>query len=78
LQISKAIFDEISGLITNGILIEASKKISKKFPIKFIIETDFAIKPPKTDEWIDQRAKSRPDKSLVKSINATLPFMIAS
>jgi hypothetical protein len=53
LQTSKAISDEISGLVTNDILIEASKAISKEFPINFIIETDFAIKPPKIDEWID-------------------------
>ena len=62
LSVSKAISDEISGWMTNGISTEASKAISKEFPIEFI-DTDFAIKPPKLDGWIGRRAQLRPDKS---------------
>ncbi|EFX73343.1 hypothetical protein DAPPUDRAFT_253166 [Daphnia pulex] len=56
--------------MTSGISTEASKAISKEFPIEFI-DTDFAIKPPKLDGWIGRRAQSRPDKGLLKTINAT-------
>jgi hypothetical protein len=69
-SVSKVISDEISGWMTSGISTEASKAISKEFPIEFI-DTDFAIKPPKLDGWIGRRAQSRPDKGLLKTINAT-------
>lgn len=64
LAVSKVISDEISGWMTKGISIEASKAISKKFPVEYG-DTEFLIKPPKLDGWIGRRAQLRLDKGLL-------------
>ncbi|KZS20377.1 Uncharacterized protein APZ42_012957 [Daphnia magna] len=61
--------------MTNGISTEASKAISKEFPLEYV-DPEFAIKPPILDGWIGQRAKLRPDKGLLKTINATEDSLI--
>ncbi|KAK4004242.1 hypothetical protein OUZ56_005984 [Daphnia magna] len=74
LAVSKAISDEISCWVTNGISTEAFKAISKEFPLEYV-DTEFAIKPPKLDGWIGRWAQLKPDKGLLKTSNVTEDYL---
>ncbi|KAI9557168.1 hypothetical protein GHT06_016975 [Daphnia sinensis] len=52
--------------MTNGISTEASKAISKEFPVEYA-DMEFSIKPHKLDGWIGRRVQLRLDKGLLKT-----------
>ena len=64
---SKSVRAELSGWLTEGILTDKSKDISKAHPLEFE-EEKFSLKPPKLDSWVLRRAK---DKEVSEQVNVS-------
>ena len=62
--VSSALCDEISGYFTSSITSVQSKSISAEFPLSFE-EGGFSLKPPKMNNYLLRRAKS---KSMLKEV----------
>ena len=66
-KVSQDVCSQVASLLVEGISANNSKSISKEFPLDFE-EIDFSIKPPKIDNWVARRAKS---KGVFKQVNAS-------